>query len=796
MKSTFLLSFLFLMLTFPILFAKNVKVADITQYKEKVKTLLPGDTIVLANGVWRNTQLVFKGKGEKGKPICLTVETAGKVTLEGTSSLQLSGEWLHISGLIFTNGYSPKGAVIDFRTSSNDYAYNCVVSECVVDKFNKQVKDSADHWICFWGKKNTVEYCYFGGKTNIGTTLVVWPNDSNSINNGHLIYRNYFGTRARLGSNGGESIRIGTSQVCTLSSKTIVDGNYFEHCNGEVEIISNKSCDNIIANNTFYECEGSVVLRHGNNATVSGNWFIGNGKDYTGGVRVINEGHKIYNNFFYKLRGDGFRTPLTIMNAIPDSPPSGYAAVRNVIIANNTYYDCATPWAFCVGIEERNRIVRPQGVLILNNLVYCPSATELIKSYDNTDGIKLKNNLIIGVNGISCDSGTIAGEVQMGRVGNFDVPFSNLKAKKLPFVKYDILAQLRGETVIGAFQNQGEKPGIEVASFRNCGPEWYKTTVTTPKKEKVSGKIIPVSAGVDLLSQAIKSANTGDVLLLKEGSHIITKKIVISKDITICADKDVKTKPIIKAKFERINGNLFELTNNATLRIEGIDIAGDSKSAFPAKYAFTASKEGAVGYSLFVNRCEIFDFNVETGAIFKAYKGSMADSITITNSVLRDSYRGFSLGEEKEDLGKYSAENLIFVNTVFDDFSQYIVDYYRGGNDESTLGGSFAVNHCVFDEIAKDEKQTIFKLAGIVNVAIENSIFNHSLATTSFKLYGAKNRIASCCINDCATPKAEKGAKLENILFLNPKLDKQNYLLPAQSALRGKASDGSNIGLK
>jgi len=65
---------------------------------------------------------------------------------------------------------------------------------------------------------------------------VVWPNDSNSINNNHLIYRNYFGARPRLGSNGGETIRIGTSQVCTNSSATIVEGNYFEHCNGEVEL--------------------------------------------------------------------------------------------------------------------------------------------------------------------------------------------------------------------------------------------------------------------------------------------------------------------------------------------------------------------------------------------------------------------------------------------------------------------------------------------------------------------------------------------------------------------------------
>lgn len=456
------------------MFARCYKAENINQLKQSLKSVLAGDSVIVANGNWMDAQIVFKGIGEEGKYIYLLAETPGKVILNGKSCLNLSGNWLYVSGFVFKNGYSPKSAVIDFRTNSTTYAYNSVVTNCVIEQFNKPNKDSVDHWICLWGKKNRVESCYLGGKTNAGTTLVVWPNDSNSTNNGHIIYRNYFGSRPVLGVNGGESIRIGTSQVCHLSSRTIVDGNYFEHCNGEVEIISNKSCDNILVNNTFFECEGSLVLRHGNNALVSGNWFIGNGKKDTGGVRVINEGHKIYNNFFYKLRGTGFRSPLVIMNAIPDSPPSGYAPVRNVIIANNTFYDCVTPWAFCVGVEERNRIVRPEGVLLLNNLLYCPNTTELSKSYDNSDGISLNNNILISKKGVLNEKGTVPAEVTLAKYGNLDIVCSLIKSKKLPFVKYDILGQLRGESVIGAFQNKGEKPSLEIAGSQNCGPQWYK----------------------------------------------------------------------------------------------------------------------------------------------------------------------------------------------------------------------------------------------------------------------------------------------------------------------------------
>ncbi len=777
------------------LFAKNYKVENTEQFKERVKTLVAGDTIILVNGTWKNAQLIFKGNGEKDKYICLEAETPGKVTLEGKSSLQMSGNWLQVSGLVFVNGSSPKETVIDFRTSSKDYAYNCILTNCVIDKYNLNVKDSSDHWIGLFGKKNTVEYCYFGGKSNLGTTLVVWPNDSNSTNNNHLIYRNYFGARPRLGSNGGETIRIGTSQVCSNSSGTIVEGNYFEHCNGEVEIISNKSCDNKFSNNTFFECGGCLTLRHGNRATVSGNWFLGNGKENTGGVRVINEGHLIYNNYFYKLRGDDFRSGLTIMNGIPNTPANGYLGVKNVVISNNTFYDCSSPWAFGAGFGERDRTVTPQNTLLLNNLVYCLNTAELIKHVDKTDGIILNNNILINNKGVSTETGCVPGEALLTKVWGIDVPYTTVKAKKLPYVKYDLVGQLRGDAVIGALQNKNEKPAVAIATSINCGPQWYKSgQLDNNQKTKKTGKITNVEPGTDNLIQAVKKAGDGDILVLKSGDYIVTKRITITKDITIQSSSDLK--PVITFKTDRANGSIFEIGGNAKLKIEGIAINGDSKAEFPAKYAFISSKEGALGYSLIVNNCDIYDFNVEAGSIYKAYKGSVADSVVIKNSTVRNSYRGVSLNDEKDDMGKYNAENVMFDNTVFSNFTQYIIDYYRGGNDESTLGGSLKINHCIFDQIGNDEKQTILKLTGIKNVAIHNSIFNNSMAKTSVKLSGSKNLISNSDFNGCSKPKIEDGAITSNLLFISPNFEKKSYKLSQKSGLIGKGSEGSNIGLR
>ena len=796
MKKRLHLLIIFALVASSVVSAKSYKVANITEYNDKVKIALPGDSIILANGVWKDAKFIFKGNGKSGKYIYLKAETTGKVFIEGESSLSISGNWLHVSGLIFREGYTPGKTVIEFKTSETDYAYNCVVSNCVIDKFNQPLRETTDNWVALWGKNNMVEYCYFGGKTNVGTTLIVCPNDSNSIHNKHWIHRNYFGPRPRLGSNGGETIRIGTSEVCLNSSETVVEGNYFEHCNGEVEIVSIKSSDNKFLNNTIFESEGSLVLRHGNRAIVSGNWFIGNGKTFTGGIRVINEGHQIYNNFFYKLTGNEFRSPLTIMNGIPNSPLSGYAPVKNVLIANNTYIDCALPWNFCVGKSERNRIVTPQSTQLINNIVYCPNTPELIISYDNTDGITLANNLMISGKGISNEKGSVQGEIMNSKVLDFDFVYSKVQAQKIPTIKYDILGQLRGNSVIGAFQNKVEKPKIEIASSKNCGPKWYKTEINPVKKGSEKGKTIKVEAGTDNLYDAVIKANAGDILVLSAGEHILTRKITINKSITIKAASKLETKPVLKMRVTDKEEPLFEISSNVYFRIKGVKIdgEGDNMSALAPKNVFLTGKN-ALGYSLFVDNCEIFDFNANEGSIFKAFNSTMADSIVISNSIIRDSYRGISLAAEKED-GKYNAETVIFKNTVFSNLSDYALDYYRGGNDESTVGGSLAVNHCVFDSVAKSTNQSIIKLSRIMYVKINNSIFSNSTAKSTVQLWGLYDKISDCCLFNCEKPELIKSAKSKNLLFVNPDFEKKSYSLSNNSALKNKASDGGNIGLK
>ena len=127
--------------------------------------------------------------------------------------------------------------------------------------------------------------------------MIVGLDTEASIENNHKIDHNYFGPRPTFGNNGGETLRIGTSHSSLKNSNTLVESNYFDRCNGEHEIISNKSCQNTFKYNTFFECTGTLTMRHGNETFVDGNVFIGNGKPSTGGVRVINESQTVINNY-------------------------------------------------------------------------------------------------------------------------------------------------------------------------------------------------------------------------------------------------------------------------------------------------------------------------------------------------------------------------------------------------------------------------------------------------------------------------------------------------------------------
>ncbi|MDR2511902.1 MAG: right-handed parallel beta-helix repeat-containing protein [Bacteroidales bacterium] len=359
--------------------------SPVSEINYLVKSAKAGDTIIIDNGEYNNISLKINTIGTKERPIVIIAQTAGEVVLTGNSTLRLAGEYIEIHGLKFTDGYAEKGAVIEFR-NGNNVAKHCRVSNCAIINYTSPDRSTDNIWVDMYGQHNRFDHNTVFGKQNLGCVLVVQLNEECSQNNFHQIDHNYF-SRPLLGSNSGEVIRVGNAQYSLTSSQTIIENNYFDKCNGEVEVVSIKACDNIVRNNIFNECQGVVALRHGNRNIVEGNAFYGNGIQNTGGIRVINAGHIIRNNYFEKLTGRRFFAALAIMNAVPNSLPNRYHQVKDVIIENNIWKNCDNI-EFGVGADNE-RTLAPTNILLKNNDL----GTTKIQYFSDKKGYKFENTV-------------------------------------------------------------------------------------------------------------------------------------------------------------------------------------------------------------------------------------------------------------------------------------------------------------------------------------------------------------------------------------------------------------------
>lgn len=383
--------FKILFLLFPIgVSAQQPVVKEPAGLEEAVRNARPGDTVFVDNAnIWKDVQIKLIGYGDKDRPITIITKDDKAIFIEGASSLSIGGKYLHIKNFYFRDGSTNAKSVITFRLNSENLAYHCTIDNFVIDRFNQPNRFDNDSWVLLYGKNNAVVNSTFDGKINTGPVLVVELDDGRSRKNNHIVKNNHFLNRYRLGSNGGETIRIGVSRYSIYESQTQLVDNYFGHCSGETEIVSIKSGANYVARNYFFECEGSLVSRHGDNNVMDGNIFNGNSKKETGGIRIVNTGHVIKNNLFFNLKGKGFRAPLNLMNGVPNSLINRYMAVNNVDIYDNVFAN--SDLLVFGGGKDNERTVAPENINFHDN-VLSGYGKEWYIDNNKTGGIIFKNN--------------------------------------------------------------------------------------------------------------------------------------------------------------------------------------------------------------------------------------------------------------------------------------------------------------------------------------------------------------------------------------------------------------------
>lgn len=326
----------------------------------------PGDHIVLRNGEWRDLRLIFDAEGTTEAPIVLRAQTPGMVRLTGSSVLRLGGEHLEVQGLVFTDGYTDGETIIEFRNGPDRHARHVRLTDCAIIGYNPPERTTRYAWVRLYGQHNRIDHCLFRDHDHSGVTIQVMldghPNE-------HLVEYNYFLNRPPGNANGFEVIQVGQSHDSLSVSRMTVQHNLFEACDGEIEVISNKSGENVYRHNTFLRSQGTLTLRHGNDSVAEYNVFLGEGIPDSGGIRIVGERHQVRHNYFHGISG---RTGgvIAIYTGIPNPPLTGYVAADDLILESNTIVASGSnAISLSAGYGRNQRTILPERMQIQSNLI-------------------------------------------------------------------------------------------------------------------------------------------------------------------------------------------------------------------------------------------------------------------------------------------------------------------------------------------------------------------------------------------------------------------------------------------
>ena len=397
--------------------------SNIDDLDDLVEAAVGGATFIVEDGTYNDISTTFEDvQATEENPIIVKAENVGGVKLTGESKFNLKRcSYVTIEGFVFD--IDQVSTIIKIEGSNN-----VRITRNVFD----QEQTSSSKWVYIggmWDDKtypfanpshhNRIDHNTFQNKNLPGHYITIDGNTDEATDTGYQsqydrIDHNHFKNNGPRATNEQESIRVGWSEMSMSSGYTTVEFNLFEDCDGDPEIVSVKSSDNIVRHNTFKNSYGTLSLRHGNRNRVEGNYFFGNGKEiglspdgatlYTGGIRIYGTDHVIINNYFEGLNGTKWDAPITLtlgdkIDGTSTSWSSHFRAER-VLIAYNTLVNNAH--GIEIGYNNPDSDGDPQytkdlaDITIANNLITGSenALVEIINGEDQGNNITWLNNLM------------------------------------------------------------------------------------------------------------------------------------------------------------------------------------------------------------------------------------------------------------------------------------------------------------------------------------------------------------------------------------------------------------------
>ncbi|MFC0629250.1 polysaccharide lyase 6 family protein [Kribbella deserti] len=361
-------------------------VTSLSALQSAINRATAGAQIVLANGTYAvpsGSPITISGRnGTSTSPITISAETRGGVILTGPHSFLFSSSSnITISGFSFrqSSTLNIPAECARIRLTRNDFAMASTVSHSVVVR----------------GNDAKVDRNVFRDKTTSGCYLVVdGPSGTAMAQRTHIL-RNHFRDHSFSGTNGGEPIRLGVGSRALSSANATIEYNLLERVNGDPEAISVKASGSTIRYNTVRDSLGGIVLRHGNNNRVDGNYILAG----VNGIRIYGNDHLIVNNYVADLDElDGVGGAGIVLGSgsvrdhysgESDTSRKGNDAPDRVTIALNTLRNNKEAI-----VGESQRSLPPLACKISDNLLVADSGTLVSMPY--LQGITWSGNIAWG----------------------------------------------------------------------------------------------------------------------------------------------------------------------------------------------------------------------------------------------------------------------------------------------------------------------------------------------------------------------------------------------------------------
>ncbi|MFF0267909.1 polysaccharide lyase 6 family protein [Kribbella sp. NPDC004536] len=350
-------------------------VTSLAELQQAIDSATAGTTITVANGTYAvpsGSPITISGR----HGITIVAQSRGGVVLTGEQSFVLSA-----SSDVAISGFA-------FRQSTTlEIPTDCPRIRLTRNDF--QLATTAGHWVVVRGDDAKVDRNTFHDKSTLGVYLVIDGPGTEAMAQRTYIFRNYFRDHTYGCANGGEPIRLGVSGRALSTADATVEYNLFERCNGDPEAISVKSSGNKIRYNTVRGSQGGIVLRHGNNNRVEGNYLLSGDN----GIRIYGNDHLIVNNYVDTVGSAGVvlgsGTERDHYEGEPSSSRTGNDAPDRVTIVLNTLRNNNGAIN-----GESQRTVPPLDCVIADNLLVGESGDLVNMPY--LDGLSWSGNILWG----------------------------------------------------------------------------------------------------------------------------------------------------------------------------------------------------------------------------------------------------------------------------------------------------------------------------------------------------------------------------------------------------------------